>query len=42
MQQFVAREDYTKEHQQWIHKMDLSDFAQRLDQRPARRKRKAV
>jgi hypothetical protein len=41
MQQFVARGDYAKERQQWIDKIDLSDFKERVGATTTR-KRKAV
>jgi hypothetical protein len=42
MQQFVARGDYTKDRQRWLHEIDLSDLEARLERRAPRRKRKAV
>ena len=39
MQQFVARGDSTKDREQWISKIDLSDFRARLAVPPVRRRR---
>jgi len=41
MQQFVSRGDYTKDRDQWIDRLDMSDLDARVKTMPVRTKRKA-